>query len=142
LKNNYFINKIYLIGFTGVKNSSSIATTTPAQTVTLTTAASTTTVSTVTATTGTTRVAICLPTLDVNYPGNDIPNQGFGDIANFQDCCNLCGANPSCTAFAYSTVDRYCWLKNPTLDGEGNYNGQIDPYNGYISGSLVARRKL
>ena len=49
-----------------------------------------------------------------NYPGNDIPNQGFGNIATFQDCCNLCGANSGCTAFAYSTADRYCWLKSPS----------------------------
>ena len=61
----------------------------------------------------TTRAAICVESADTNYPGNDIPNQGFGSVASSTDCCNLCGANPSCTAYSYSPADKYCWIKNP-----------------------------
>ena len=49
-----------------------------------------------------------------NFPGNDIPGQGYGNVASYFDCCNICANNPSCTAFSYSSLDRYCWLKNPS----------------------------
>lgn len=63
----------------------------------------------------TTKASVCVDSADTNYPGNDIPNQGFGSVASQQDCCNLCGANPGCTAYSYSSADKYCWLKNPSI---------------------------
>ncbi len=78
---------------------------------------STTTVAPTVATT--TRAAVCIESADTNYPGNDLPNQGFGNVASSADCCNLCGANPACTAYSYSPADKYCWIKNPGIQ---NYN--------------------
>ncbi len=99
-----------------------------------------TTISTVTSTiASTTRQSVCNPTIDSNYPGNDIPGQGYGNVPTYLDCCNLCGANPACTAFSYSVNDKYCWLKNPDISS-GGYNGQLDYYPTYISGAIVARK--
>lgn len=115
-----------------------LPTTTPSPTTMST--AMTTTIATTTSTAGTTtRASVCIPSIDSNFPGNDLPGQGYGNVASYLDCCNICGSNPLCTAFSYSVVDRYCWLKNPPL-ASGSYNGQIDPYPNYVSGSLVGRK--
>jgi hypothetical protein len=39
----------------------------------------------------TTRLAICVESIDSNIPGGNLPNQGRGNVASYTDCCNLCG---------------------------------------------------
>lgn len=121
-------------------------------TTTTTTATTTTTPTTVTQpTTGATvtRLAVCNDQLDTNFPGNDLTNNGnivaFPNVPTYTDCCNICAANPSCTAYSFLNSTLFCWLKNgpvaPGPDGTPIYNGVAEIYPGIISGPIVQRRK-
>jgi hypothetical protein len=43
-----------------------------------------------------------------NYSGF---NLGALPVTSQQDCCNQCGANPSCQAFAFFAPYSYCFMK-------------------------------
>lgn len=56
----------------------------------------------------------CSTELDMDFRGiptaNDISYQG--SVARYQDCCDLCTANPNCKAWTYVFDTQVCWLKN------------------------------
>lgn len=79
-----------------------------------------------TAASGTTtpKASSCLIEFNTNYPGNDIG--GSYNINSIDECCNLCGSNPSCNSFAYLESSKYCFLKGQTnSDNRQNYDGMI-----------------
>lgn len=70
-----------------------------------------------------TKASACFVEIGANYPVNDLTQLSSPSAS---DCCNLCGLNPACNAFAYQQTTNTCYLKTqaPALGGG---NRQVDP---------------
>ncbi|CAF0832484.1 unnamed protein product [Brachionus calyciflorus] len=79
----------------------------------------------------TTKASGCIIEFGINYPGNDIGGQY--NVNSLDECCNLCGSNPSCQAFAYMDSAKYCFFKGSS----DSSNRQT--YDGIISGVVTIR---
>ncbi|RNA44534.1 coagulation factor XI-like [Brachionus plicatilis] len=93
----------------------------------------TTPVSGTTAVSGTTtaKASSCIIEFNSNYPGNDIG--GSYNVDSIDECCNLCGSNPSCFSFAYLESSKYCFFKGQTNPD------QREDYDGITSGVVTIR---
>jgi hypothetical protein len=95
---------------------------------------STTTSSRPSSPTTATRASICITSSDTYYYGGDIL-RGLTNIANYVDCCNLCGSNSRCTAFSYDPNNKSCFLKNINPS-----NARTQSMSGFVSGYVFARK--
>ncbi len=75
--------------------------------------------------------SICTIDLGYNYPQGDI---AYMSNVTALDCCNSCGANPSCYGFSYMTDVKFCFLK-----GNSFQFGKREAYSSIISGFISVR---
>lgn len=62
--------------------------------------------------------AACFIEINTNYPVNDL---FYVKSNSFSDCCQICGANPSCNAIAFDKTTFICYLKTAApAAGAGN----------------------
>jgi len=65
-----------------------------------------------------------------DYHGNDLIKGGHTDVADHQECCQLCHANAACTFWTYSTGNsngkaaKLCWLKDSNSGAESQIERQ------------------
>ena len=65
-----------------------------------------------------TKASACFVEIGANYPVNDLTQLSSPSAS---DCCNLCGLNSACNAFAYQATTSTCYLKTAApASGAGN----------------------
>lgn len=74
----------------------------------------------------------CHTVQDVDFWGNDLPDQQIPHVDSADDCCSLCRKNPACAAFTWhpgdSSTPDICFLKSSAAGARaspGNVSGLI-----------------
>ena len=75
------------------------------------------------------------PQVNIDYPGNDIINEG---VNSAQDCANACQSTVGCNAFVTNKAGNYCWLKGSLGQQTSNSDRVTYKFNRPPLGTMAA----